>query len=137
MSYPQVTYPPGKAAGFEYSASPSQGGSCLTVNENTVTAASNPPTLGQAAACGAITGIVVKAPTGNDADLVLQTTGIFSVPVVASDGEGTEAVTVGALLYIASGVVSLIDTGVPFGYALAATAGSATAALIPVKLLTV
>lgn len=137
MSYPQVTYPAGKAAGFEYSPSPSQGGSLLTLNENTVTAASNPPTLGQAAACGDIVGIVVKAPSGNDANLVLQTCGVFSVPVVASDAEGTENVTVGALLYITSGVVSLIATGKPFGYALAATAGSATAALIPVKLLTV
>ena len=139
MSYPRVTYPAGLATGYELSPTPVQGGSLLTLNEADVVAPSNPPTVGQAAVCGGIVGVVVTAPTGNNADLVLQTSGIFSQPVKAHDGSTTAAVSVGELLYInASTAVISVDTDdVPFGYALSALSGSATPTNICVKLATV
>lgn len=138
MSYPTTTYPAGKPTGYEYSPAPTQGGSVITVNEASIVAASDPVTLGQPCHAGGITGVCVRAG-GSNQDCLIQTTGIFSVPVVASDAEGTENVTVGALLYIhaTTGVVSLVATGKPFGYALSALTGAATASNIPVKLATV
>ena len=136
MSYPRVQYPAGLATGYEISPTPVQGGSMLTINEASVVAPSNPPTVGQAAVCGSITGVVVTV-LGNSLDLVLQTTGIFSQPVIASDDQGTAAVAVGAALYIdsSSAVISLDATSGPlFGYALSALSGSASASNICVKL---
>lgn len=139
MSYPRVTYPAGLATGYELSPAPVQGGSMLTLNEANVVAPSNPPTVGQAAVCGGIVGVVVTAPTGNNEDLVLQTSGIFSQPVKAHDGTTTAAVSVGELLYInaTTAVISVDTDDVPFGYALSALSGSATASNICIKLITV
>ncbi len=139
MSYPRVQYPAGLATGYEISPTPVQGGSLLTLNEANVVAPSNPPTVGQAAVCGGIVGVVVTAPTGNNEDLVLQTSGIFSQPVKAHDGTTTAAVSVGELLYInaTTAVISVDTDDVPFGYALSALSGSASASNICVKLATV
>ena len=139
MSYPRVTYPAGLATGYELSPTPVQGGSMLTLAESACVAPSNPPTVGQAAVCGNIVGVVVTAPTGNDADLVLQTSGIFSQPVKAHDGTTTAAVSIGELLYInaTTAVISVDTDDVPYGYALSALSGSATPANICVKLITV
>lgn len=139
MSYPTTTYPAGKPTGFEYSPAPTQGGSVITVNEASVVAPSNPPTVGQACVIGSITGVVVTT-LGNNADVVVQTSGVFSQPVVASDDEGTAAVAVGAALYIdsATAVISLDATSGPlYGYALSSLSGSASPSNIAVKLATV
>ena len=139
MSYPKLQYTPGLATGYEISPTPVQGGSMLTINEASVVAPSNPPSVGQACVVGSIPGVVVTT-LGNNSDVVVQTSGIFSQPVVASDDEGTAAVAVGAALYIdsATAVISLDATSGPlYGYALSALSGSASASNICVKLATV
>ena len=135
--YPPATYRSGLPMGDEIS--PCIPGTTLTLNEANVVGQSDPVEVGEPCVCGSIIGVCVTPPSAANENLVVATSGIFSVPVVASDSEGTENVTVGALLYVSTStaVVSLINTGKPFGYALAATAGSATATTIPVKLLTV
>lgn len=142
MSYPKVTYPAGFAAGYEYSPAPSQGGSLITVAESALTAPNDPVELADpVVVAGGLTGVCVTPPAAAGADCVIQTTGIFSLPVVASDDGGTANVVVGAKLYIddSTGVISLDATSgnTPFGIALAALSGSASASNIPVKLLTV
>jgi len=140
MSYPRVTYPAGLATGYELSPAPVQGGSLLTISEASVVAPSDPVTIGQACVIGSIVGVCVTAPAAANADCVIQTTGIFSQPVVASDDEGTAAVAVGAALYIdsATAVISLDATSGPlYGFALSALSGSASPSNICVKLATI
>ncbi len=140
MGYPTAYYPTGATAGREISPAPTQGGSKLTLNENVVTAPNDPPQLGDAAIVGGLVGVVVTEPTGNDADLVLQTSGVFSLPVVASDDQGTEDVAVGDAVYIddSTAVLSVDATSghTLFGYALNALSGSASASNICVKIKT-
>jgi predicted RecA/RadA family phage recombinase len=84
MSYPRQTYPSGATAGREISPAPTQGGSKITLLESLVTAPTAVPALGEAAICGSLTGVVVTAAEAGG-DLVLQSSGVFSLPVVASD----------------------------------------------------
>ncbi len=141
MGYPKTMYPTGLAAGYEHSPAPSQGGSLITVPESALTAPNSPVEIyDPVVVAGGFTGICVTPPSGVGADCVIQTCGIFTLPVVASDDDSTANVVMGATLYIddSTGVISLdATTGhTPYGIALAALSGSATAANIPIKLLT-
>lgn len=140
MPYPAQYYPSGVTAGREISPPPTQGGSKLTLAEGLVTAPNDPPQLGDAALVGAMPGVVVTPPSGAGADCVFQTSGVFSLPVVASDDQGTEDIAVGDPIYIddSSAVLSVDATSghTLFGFALNALSGSASASNICVKLKT-
>ena len=83
---------------------------------------------------GNIVGVVCSESATAATDLMtVDTEGLYYLNVVASDGSGTSNVVVGDDLYLATGVVSKIATGIPFGKALTALAGSATAAVALVK----
>jgi len=83
---------------------------------------------------GNIVGVVSSASPAASTDLVtVDTEGIWYLNVVASNGSGVSNVALGDDLYIASGVISKIATGIPFGKAMGTLTGSATAALCAVK----
>jgi hypothetical protein len=83
---------------------------------------------------GNIVGVVCsESPTAATDLVTVDTEGLYYLNVVASDGNGTSNVAVGEDLYIATGVVSKIATGIPFGKALTALTGSASAAVCLVK----
>jgi hypothetical protein len=83
---------------------------------------------------GNIVGVVSSSSPTATTDLVtVDTEGIWYSNVVASNGSGTSAVALGDDLYIATGIISKIATGIPFGKAMGALSGSATAALCAVK----
>lgn len=57
----------------------------------------------------------------------------YNLNVVASNANGTSAVAIGDLLFISSaGIISKDASGTPFGIAMAAASGSASATVIPV-----
>jgi predicted RecA/RadA family phage recombinase len=84
---------------------------------------------------GTIVGVALGSAAAPADAVAVDTEGIWYLNVVASDGSGTSNVVMGDQLYIASatGIVSKIASGVPFGKALGTLAGSATAALVAVK----
>lgn len=80
-----------------------------------------------------IVGVAFQSAAAATDMIAIDTEGVWFLNVVASDGSGTSNVAVGDKLYIATGVVSKIATGIPFGKALSVLTGSATAALCAVK----
>nr|WP_321349791.1 capsid cement protein [uncultured Methanoregula sp.] len=84
---------------------------------------------------GNIVGVVSSSSPTAATDLVtVDTEGVWYLNVVASDDAGTSAVVLGDQLFIAAGVISKKASGVPFGKALGALSGSATAAVCAVKI---
>jgi len=82
---------------------------------------------------GNIVGVAFKGAAAATDIIAIDTEGIWYLNVVASDGSGTSNIVVGDDLYIATGIVSKIATGIPFGKALSPLTGSATAAVAAVK----
>lgn len=82
---------------------------------------------------GDIVGVAFTSAAAATDQIAIDTEGIWFLNVVASDGSGTSAVALGDQLYIDTGVVSKIATGVPFGKALSILSGSASAAVAAVK----
>lgn len=83
---------------------------------------------GDAIAIGQLPGVALTSSEAVTNKVTLKTDGVFRIPVLGP-------VAVGALLYVvdATKVVSTVNTGVRFGYALDAIAG-ATTTTIRVKL---
>jgi predicted RecA/RadA family phage recombinase len=83
--------------------------------------------------------IPAVALTAQAADLsnIVDCQGVYTLTAVATDGAGNNAIAVGDILYYkvghATSVICKDNTGVRFGYALAALAGGASGA-IDVKL---
>lgn len=82
---------------------------------------------------GNIVGVAFGTATATTDLIAIDTEGCWVLNVVASNDSGTSAVVVGDALYIATGVVSKKSSGIPFGRALSALSGSATAAACGVK----
>ena len=82
---------------------------------------------------GDIVGVAFNSAAAATDQIAIDTEGIWYLNVVASNASGVSAVALGDQLYIATGVVSKIATGVPFGHALSVLTGSATAAVAAVK----
>lgn len=136
MAYQEQHYQAGLAAGREISPAPLQGGSKLIFTESDVVGPNDPVEKGDPCLVGSIPGVVVLAPEGEGDKCIVQTSGVWSLTVTAQDDQGNANITIGAPLYIASGVVSIDDTGALFGYALNTKTGSATPSTICVKLAT-
>jgi len=82
---------------------------------------------------GNIVGVALKSAAAATDIIAIDTEGIWYLNVIASDGSGVSDVVVGNDLYVATGVVSKIATGIPYGKALSPLAGSATPAVAAVK----
>jgi len=82
---------------------------------------------------GNIVGVAFNGASAATDLISIDTEGIWFLNVVASDGSGTSNVAVGDQLYIATGVVSKIASGTPFGRACSVLTGSASAAVCAVK----
>jgi len=135
MAYQTQHYQAGLRAGREISPAPSQGGSKLILPEASLVGPNAVPELGDPVYVGQISGIVVQPPSASGQRCIVQTTGVWSMTVLAQDGEGNENIALGASLFLGSdGVISLDDTGVLFGYALNEKTGSATPSTICLKL---
>ena len=76
---------------------------------------------GDAIAIGQLPGVALTSSETTTNFVTIQTEGVFTVPVLGP-------VAIGALLYVvdATKVVSTVNTGVRFGYALEAIAGATT-----------
>jgi len=81
---------------------------------------------------GNIVGVALKSAAAATDIIAIDTEGVWYLNVIASDGSGTSAVVEGDDLYLATGVVSKIASGIPFGKALSPLAGSASPALASV-----
>jgi len=80
-----------------------------------------------------LVGVALTTATAATDRVAVDTEGIWVLPVVASNGNGTSDVAIGDILYIATGVISKINTGIKFGKALSTLSGSVTAANCAVK----
>lgn len=97
------------------------------------------PASGDPVIVGQIPGVALtKVGEGGNAATAtsIDTSGVYNLSVKAVNGSGNSAVAVGDILYYVSAddpKISKKDTGVRFGYALAAITSGATAT-IPVKI---
>jgi predicted RecA/RadA family phage recombinase len=82
---------------------------------------------------GDIVGVAFNSAAVATDLIAVDTEGIWYLSVVASDDNGVSAVAVGDQLYINTGVVSKRASGIPYGKALSALSGSASAAVAAVK----
>lgn len=80
-----------------------------------------------------LVGVALNTATAATDWIAVDTEGIWVLPVIASNESGTSAVVIGDTLYIATGVVSKINTGIVYGKALSALEASASAANGAVK----
>jgi hypothetical protein len=80
--------------------------------------------------CNGIHGVACADAAAATDMIAVDLVNAYCLAVIASDGSGTSAVSVGDKIYIATatGVLSKIATGAVFGYALTALDASATAA---------
>jgi len=124
----------GRTAGTEISST--YEGRHITLEESYLTHAAGGDGLvnaGSPVNVGSIVGVAFTSAAAATDLIAVDTEGIWFLNVVASDGSGVSDVIPGDQLYIATGVVSKISTGVPFGKALGNLAGSAVAAVCAVK----
>ena len=124
----------GKTAGEEVSST--YEGRHLSFVESDLVHPSHDPDLvnkGDPVNIGNIVGVAFKSAAAATDLIAIDTEGIWFLDVIASDGSGTSAVVVGDDLYVDTGVVSKIATGIPFGKALSPLAGSASPAVAAVK----
>lgn len=125
----------GRAAGEEGSIT--KEGRYLTFMESDLTHPARSGGLakkGDPVNIGNIVGVVSSSDATAATDLMtIDTEGLWYLNVVASNGSGVSAASLGDDLYIATGVVSKIATGIPFGKAMGALSGSAVAAVCAVK----
>jgi predicted RecA/RadA family phage recombinase len=92
---------------------------------------------GDPVVAGKITGVALLSAAASTDQIPVATKGIFNLSVLRADLTGNVAVALGDALYIApaTAVVSKINTGMLFGYALAAAAvGDGSATVLPVLL---
>jgi predicted RecA/RadA family phage recombinase len=93
------------------------------------------PASGDPVVVGQLPGVALTDERA-DGTTSIQTNGVFNLSVKGIDGSGNHAVAVGDIIYYVSGdtpKLSVKNTGVRFGYALA-TVGSGSTATIAVKI---
>ena len=105
----------------------------VVIVESALTHVTHSPDYAQAGdivVCGAITGVAMNTATAATDLVTVKVRGNFYLPVVASNGGGTSAGTVGNQLYLntTTCVLSKIASGVPFGKLLCALDASASSA---------
>lgn len=136
MSYSEYPYSSG-AAGTEVSTE--HGGNRVTVLETDISLkpTHDPARIhrGDPVAIGAaLAGVALNTTTGATDRVVVQTHGIFNLPVKGEDGEGNAAINIGDAIYCGTAALLNANSGnVLFGYALAGVSSGATTT-IPVKL---
>lgn len=137
MAYQANPYTAGLTAGTQYNE-----GEIITIVESALTHPARTGSMvnkGDPVLCDAgnnLIGVALKTAALNTDYIPVQRTGVWNLNVLPQNGSGNSNVVVGDILYIAAStaVVSKINTGTIFGYALAALAGGATASVIPVLL---
>lgn len=115
-------------------------GEILTLLESTLTHPSHTDGLadaGDPVYVNGLHGVALESASAATDYIAVSTKGVWDLAVVPQNGDGNSNVAVGDTIYIATdtGILSKINTGVVFGFALGAATGGSSATVIPVCLL--